>query len=379
MSKQKTVAMNGISNDAKALEEDFLRYLRYHLGRELTSRPDYPLKALVYTVRDRLVENWKLNWESQRNASKRGYYLSMEFLIGRSLRNSLLNLGIEGETEKALQDLGLNLEELEQKEIDAGLGNGGLGRLAACFMDSCATLKLPVVGYGLRYEYGMFRQLIKDGYQLEEPDKWLDFDSYPWEIKRTEYTRVVKFGGYCRPYTNPKTGVLIMHWEDTENVLAIPFDVPIPGYKNNIVNTLRLWESMAAEDFKLTAFNRGSYYEAVAERNEAENITMVLYPNDSSESGKELRLRQQYFLVSASLQDVIAQWLAHKDDFDGFAESNVFQLNDTHPSLAIAELMRLLLDEHRMGWDEAWAVVTSTMAYTNHTLLPEALATWSGE
>jgi len=251
--------------------------------------------------------------------------------------------------------------------------------LAACFIDSCATLQLPVMGYGLRYEYGMFRQIIRNGFQIEEPDHWLGFGAYPWELKRAEYTRVVRFGGYCRSYVNPKTGLLIVHWEDTEEVLAVPFDVPIPGYKNQTVNTLRLWDASAAEDFKLSEFNAGSYFEAVAAKNEAENITMVLYPNDSSESGKELRLRQQYFLVSASLQDVIANWERHNDGYDNFAASNVFQLNDTHPSLAVAELMRIFVDEKRMPWDEAWKIVTSTMAYTNHTLLPEALETWPGE
>ncbi|MCK9237220.1 MAG: glycogen/starch/alpha-glucan phosphorylase [Thiopseudomonas sp.] len=377
MVKQKAVATKEIMSDVDTLERDFMHYLRYHLGRELTSKDEYQLKALIYIVRDRLVENWKKTWDSYQSQSpKRGYYLSMEFLIGRSLRNNLLNLGIEGEIGEALEKLGLELEEVEQLEIDAGLGNGGLGRLAACFIDSCATLQLPVMGYGLRYEYGMFRQIIKDGFQIEEPDHWLGFGAYPWELKRSEYTRIVKFGGYCRSYVNPKTGLLIVHWEDAEEVLAMPFDVPIPGYKNKTVNTLRLWDASAAEDFKLTEFNQGSYFEAVAAKNEAENITMVLYPNDSSESGKELRLRQQYFLVSASLQDIVANWDRHNDSFDNFAASNVFQLNDTHPSLAVAELMRILVDEKRLSWDEAWAIVTTTMAYTNHTLLPEALETW---
>lgn len=381
MVKQKTaVVTKEIESDVDTLERDFMHYLRYHLGRELTSRDEYQLRSLIYVVRDRLVENWKKTWSSyQQNSSKRGYYLSMEFLIGRSLRNNLLNLGIEGEVGAALEKLGLELEEVEQLEIDAGLGNGGLGRLAACFIDSCATLQLPVMGYGLRYEYGMFRQIIKDGFQIEEPDHWLGFGAYPWELKRAEYTRVVKFGGYCRTFVNPKTGLLIVHWEDAEEVLAVPFDVPIPGYKNKTVNTLRLWDASAAEDFKLTEFNQGSYFEAVAAKNEAENITMVLYPNDSSESGKELRLRQQYFLVSASLQDIVANWERHNDSYDNFAERNVFQLNDTHPSLAVAELMRILVDEKRLSWDEAWAIVTATMAYTNHTLLPEALETWPGE
>ena len=369
-----------LSNDKCSLETDFLHYLKNNLGRELTSETDYKLKALVYVVRDRLMGNWKQTWASYREQTpKRAYYLSMEFLIGRSLINNMLNLGVEGEAAEALRELGLSMEEIEQAEIDAGLGNGGLGRLAACFMDSCATLQLPVMGYGLRYEYGMFRQRIQNGYQIEEPDHWLGFGTYPWEVQRQEYTRVVKFGGYCRPYKEPHTGQLIVHWEHDEEVLAVPFDVPIPGYKNHTVNTLRLWDAAAAEEFKLSEFNAGSYFEAVAAKNDAENITMVLYPNDASENGKELRLRQQYFLVSASLQDVVQQWEKHHGSFDDFAESNVFQLNDTHPSLAVAELMRILLDDKHMSWDKAWSIVSSTMAYTNHTLLPEALEKWPAD
>ena len=369
-----------LQNDKDSLEHDFINYLRYHLGRELTSDVDYKMRALVLVIRARLVDNWRRTWASYHKAQpKRGYYLSMEFLIGRTLGNNLLNLGLEENVTEALQGLGQDLEAIEAVEADAGLGNGGLGRLAACFIDSCATLQLPVMGYGLRYEYGMFRQLIQNGFQVEEPDHWLAFGSYPWELKRAEYTRIVRFGGYCRDYVNAETGVHIVHWEDAEEVLAVPFDVPIPGYKNQTVNTLRLWHAKAQESFKLNAFNAGSYFEAVAAKNEAENITMVLYPNDSSESGKELRLRQQYFLVSASLQDVLANWERFNEGYEKFAENNVFQLNDTHPSLAVAELMRLLVDEKRLPWEEAWKIVTATMAYTNHTLLPEALETWPGE
>ncbi|HEY9018380.1 glycogen/starch/alpha-glucan phosphorylase [Thiomicrospira sp.] len=389
MSQQEQTSLDAINkrvrkrltNDKAGLETDFLHYLQNNLGRELTSEVDYKLKALAYVVRDRLMGNWKQTWLRYReNTSKRAYYLSMEFLIGRSLVNNMLNLGMEDQAGEALRELGLSIEEIEEAEIDAGLGNGGLGRLAACFMDSCATLQLPVMGYGLRYEYGMFRQRIQNGFQVEEPDHWLGFGFYPWEVQRQEYTRTVKFGGYCRPYTDPHTGHLIVHWENDEEVLAVPFDVPIPGYKNHTVNTLRLWDAAADEEFKLSEFNAGSYFEAVAAKNEAENITMVLYPNDTSENGKELRLRQQYFLVSASLQDVVQQWVKHHNaDFSRFAESNVFQLNDTHPSLAVAELMRLLVDERHMAWDEAWDIVSHTMAYTNHTLLPEALEKWSAD
>ncbi len=361
------------------IEADFVHYLYNMLGRDIESDAYYQFKAMSYTVRDRLMMRWKDTWKAYNGGkNKKAYYLSMEFLIGRSLSNNLLNLGIETEAEKAMYQLGGSLEMIEEAEKDAGLGNGGLGRLAACFMDSCATLGLPVLGYGLRYEYGMFKQLIKNGYQVEEPDHWLGFGYYPWEIQRSEYTRVIKFGGYSRQFTDPHTGELTIHWEDAEEVFAVPFDVPIPGYKNGVVNTLRLWSAEATEGFNLSEFNQGSYFEAVADKSDAENITMVLYPNDSSENGKELRLRQQYFLVSASLQDVVCQWVdKFGDDFTDFAEYNVFQLNDTHPSLAVAELMRILIDDRKLHWDEAWAIVSSSMAYTNHTLLPEALERWS--
>ncbi len=360
------------------IENDFLKYLCHTLGRNISSEDYYLFKALSYTTRDRLMTHWKKTWEAYNSKkSKRAYYLSMEFLIGRSLTNNLLNLGIEHETEQAMYDLGLSLEEIEESERDAGLGNGGLGRLAACFMDSCATLQLPVMGYGLRYEYGMFRQLIQNGYQVEEPDHWLGLGPYPWEVQRAEYTQVIKFGGESRQYQDPHTGELIAHWEHAEVVEAVPFDVPIPGFKNSTVNTLRLWSATAQEGFDLSEFNAGSYHEAVVKKAEAENITMVLYPNDSSENGKELRLKQQYFLVSASLQDVVFQWKQRYGNFDDFAANNAFQLNDTHPSLAVAELMRILVDKEELHWDEAWAITTQTMAYTNHTLLPEALEKWS--
>lgn len=368
-----------LAEEVKGLEEGFIHYLYHNLGRNVNSETYYQFKALSYTVRDRLMFHWKKTWLAYNNDEhKKAYYLSMEFLMGRSLTNNLLNLGVETQAEKAMYELGLSLEEIEDAERDAGLGNGGLGRLAACFMDSCATLQLPVLGYGLRYEYGMFKQLIKEGFQLEEPDHWLEFGGYPWEILRSEYSRTIKFGGKTRQFTNPQTGKISSLWESTHDVIAVPFDVPVPGFKNKTVNTLRLWSAAAVETFDLTQFNAGSYFEAVSDKSDAENITMVLYPNDASENGKELRLRQQYFLVSASLQDVVLQWdKKHNGDFSDFAEFNVFQLNDTHPSLAIAELMRLLLDEYNLEWNEAWTIVSQSMAYTNHTLLPEALERWS--
>jgi len=372
-------ALRCLGNDEHNIETSFLHYLYNAFGRHLRSQKYYLYKALAYAVRDRLMARWKQTWLAHYEAdTKRAYYLSMEFLIGRSLSNNLFNLGIDRNTGKALYEVGLDLEEVESAEHDAGLGNGGLGRLAACFMDSCATLQLPVVGYGLRYRYGMFRQRIQNGYQIEEPDQWLAYGEYPWEIRRSDYTCVVKFGGTTRSYRDPHDhGKLTVHWDHTEEVLAIPYDVPVPGYKNNTVNTLRLWSAASAEDFNLSEFNTVSYYDNVAEKKAAESITMVLYPNDASESGKELRLRQQYFLVSASLSDLIKHWKrAHCDDFSTFAVNNVFQLNDTHPSLAVAELMRILVDEEHMAWEEAWEIVSRTMAYTNHTLLPEALETW---
>jgi starch phosphorylase len=372
-------ALRCLGNDVNSIETSFLHYLYNAFGRHLYSQKYYLYKALAYAVRDRLMACWKQTWLAHYEAeTKRAYYLSMEFLIGRSLSNNLFNLGIDRNTGKALYEVGLDLEEVESAEHDAGLGNGGLGRLAACFMDSCATLQLPVVGYGLRYRYGMFRQRIQNGYQIEEPDQWLGYGEYPWEIRRSDYTCVVKFGGTTRAYRDPHDhGKLTVHWDHTEEVLAIPYDVPVPGYNNNTVNTLRLWSAASAEDFNLNEFNTVSYYDNVAEKKAAESITMVLYPNDASESGKELRLRQQYFLVSASLSDIIKHWKrAHGQDFKDFAANNVFQLNDTHPSLAVAELMRILVDEENKPWDEAWDIVTRTMAYTNHTLLPEALETW---
>ena len=348
-------------------------HFNFTLGRDRFCKSShYSYTALALTVRDRLMERWKNTQQAYREAdSRRAYYLSLEFLMGRALRNALLNLGLDAATRKALEQLGLDLEELADIENDAGLGNGGLGRLAACFLDSCASLQLPVTGYGIRYEYGMFRQLIESGYQLEEPDHWLR-NGNVWELERPELTTRILFGG--RTVMDERQRV---RWIDTQDVLAIPFDVPVPGFENGTVNTLRLWKAAATDEFGLSEFNAGDYTEAVRAKNMAENITMVLYPNDASENGKELRLRQQYFLASASLQDVVRTWvMRHGSDFSQFAEKNVFQLNDTHPTVAVAELMRILVDEHQVPWDKAWNITRSTMAYTNHTLLPEALEKW---
>ena len=363
--------------DARSLEEDFRQYYTYNLGRDRSCRlTHYAYEALALVIRDRLMERWRNTRHAYDESDcRRAYYLSLEFLMGRSLGNAVLNLGLDPELRDALNTVCLELEELADIEQDAGLGNGGLGRLAACFLDSCATLQLPVQGYGIRYEYGMFRQHIKNGYQVEEPDHWLDTENR-WEIKRPEYRQRVKFGGRTEFYADA-SGQLRVRWLDTRDVLAIPYDVPVPGYRNGTVNTLRLWKASATEEFDLDEFNSGDYPGSVAAKNEAEKITMVLYPNDSSENGKELRLRQQYFLASASLQDVLDRWVITRGrDFSEFAAKNCFQLNDTHPSCAVAELMRLLMDAYRLGWDEAWEITRNTMAYTNHTLLPEALEKW---
>ncbi len=362
---------------ADAILEDFTHYFGRMLGRRtIRTRSPFLYQAVVYAARDRLMERWANTRKAiERDDNRRCAYLSLEFLMGRLLRNALLNLGIEGDTREALSRLGLELEDIYDREWDAGLGNGGLGRLAACFLDSCATLALPVVGYGIRYQYGMFHQRIDNGYQVEEPDGWLR-EGFPWEIERYEYAQTVRFGGYSTTYTDSR-GKTRYTWADTHDVLAIPYDIPVPGYRNDIVNTLRLWSAAATDAFDLEEFNAGSYADAVASKNEAENITMVLYPNAATESGQELRLKQQYFLASASLQDTLRNWQGEfGDDFSQFADKNCFQLNDTHPAVAVAELMRLLVDEHGLEWDEAWDITTKTMAYTNHTLLPEALEMW---
>ncbi len=362
---------------ADAILKDFTHYFGRMLGRRtIQTRSPFLYQSVVFAARDRLMERWaRTRMAIERDDNRRTAYLSLEFLMGRLLRNALFNLGIERETAEALGRLGIELEEVYEREWDAGLGNGGLGRLAACFLDSCATLALPVIGYGIRYQYGMFHQRIENGYQVEEPDVWLR-EGFPWEIERIEYAQTVQFGGRSEIYRDAD-GTLRYRWRDTNDVLAIPFDVPVPGYRNGIVNTLRLWSAAATDAFDLEEFNAGSYADAVAAKNAAENITMVLYPNAATENGQELRLRQQYFLASASLQDTIRSWLEqHGDDFSEFAEKNCFQLNDTHPAIAVPELMRLLLDVHGLEWDRAWAITSSTMAYTNHTLLPEALELW---
>ncbi len=360
------------------VSEDLNRHFYYTLGRDknVESRL-YLYHALALTIRDRLVAKCrKTNEQRSQQPTRKAAYISLEFLMGRALGNAILNLDLEQDVKIALEQYSAKLECVSSAEHDAGLGNGGLGRLAACFLDSCASLALPVVGYGIRYEYGMFNQSIENGYQVEHPDNWLR-EGHPWELSAPEQSKRVKFFGHVESYAD-KHGRTHRAWVNTQDVLAVPYDVPIPGYKNDIVNTLRLWKAEATDEFNLREFNEGSYSDAVAQKNLAEQISMVLYPNDSSENGKELRLRQQYFLTSSSLQDILDDWVAeHGESFDDFAKFHVFQLNDTHPSIAVAELMRLLIDDYEIEWDKAWEITTSTMAYTNHTLLPEALERWS--
>jgi starch phosphorylase len=374
-SKPQQVATSGL--DSAALSQDFLRYFSHTLGRDhFETSGEYLFPAFALTVRDRL--NVRMNATRhayEREHSRRTCYLSLEYLLGRSLRNALINLDADDEAHAALEGLGLSLENVEEAEHDAGLGNGGLGRLAACFLDSCASLGLPVIGYGIRYQYGMFRQRIEDGRQVECPDHWLSA-GHPWELERREFSQRVHFGGHTEAYRGAD-GRRRVRWVDTHDVLAMPYDIPVPGYRNNTVNTLRLWSSEGTGAFDLDEFNAGSYPEAVAAKNAAENITLVLYPNDASENGRELRLRQQYFLASASLKDTLRQWhRTHDGDLSQFADKHCFQLNDTHPAIAVPELMRQLIDEHDLEWDAAWSIIARTMAYTNHTLLPEALERW---
>ena len=361
-----------------SLSHELRRHLIFTLGREdIDSDPGYCFRAAAIAIRDRISRDWRQTRDRVISSdTRRVHYLSLEFLLGRSLNNAIQNMDLDEPMRGALSRFGVQLEEVLDQEHDAGLGNGGLGRLAACFLDSCANLQLPVAGYGIRYEYGMFHQLLEDGRQVEAPDHWLR-DGNPWEIERPEDTKTIRFYGRTEHY-HDESGKMHSRWVETHDILAVPYDMPIPGYRNGTVNTLRLWKSTATDAFDLDEFNAGSYPESVAQKNNAEQISMVLYPNDASENGKELRLKQQYFLVSASLQDVLASWVQqHGEDFTDFGKKNCFQLNDTHPACAVPELMRLLMDEHQLEWEEAWEITTECMAYTNHTLLPEALERWS--
>ncbi|OQA77704.1 MAG: Maltodextrin phosphorylase [bacterium ADurb.Bin243] len=366
---------NNVS-DIESLKKSFLYNLLYFLAKdEYTSTDLDRYHSLAYSVRSRLIDGWiKTQQTYHLKNVKRVYYLSLEFLMGRTLGNSLINLGIYDDCQRAIKELGYDISVLRDMERDAGLGNGGLGRLAACFLDSMATLKIPAHGYGIRYEYGIFNQNIIDGYQVEKPDEWL-ISGNPWEIARPEFAMKINFFGHIETVNGPD-GKSRAKWVPGEEILAWPYDVPIPGYGNNTVNTLRLWAAKASEDIDLDYFNHGSYLLAVEDKFKAENISKVLYPNDNNYEGKELRLKQQYFFVAASIQDIIRRFKAHNKDFKELPNKIAIQLNDTHPSLAIPELIRVLIDEENLGWDEAWDICVRVFAYTNHTVLPEALEKW---
>lgn len=359
------------------LKRSFVDNLHYIQGKDATFATAYDyFMALAYTVRDRLLHRRIKTAQTYfEEDTKVVYYLSAEFLIGRLLINNLINVGLYEQTQKALGEFGLDLAELMEHEPEPGLGNGGLGRLAACFLDSLATLEIPAVGYGIRYEFGIFEQIITNGWQHEVPDNWLRFGN-PWEIARPDYNVEVKFGGHTEAYTDPQ-GHYRVRWIAGTTVYGTPYDTPIAGYDNNTVNTLRLWSARAAQDFNLQVFNAGDYTQAVSNKTFSENISKVLYPNDNTLQGKELRLQQQYFFVACSLQDIIRLYLRKHKTFDAFPEKTAIQLNDTHPSIGVAELMRLLVDDYFLTWEKAWDITQRTFAYTNHTLLSEALERWS--
>ena len=325
--------------------------------------PEQVFQAVSYAVKDVIIDNWLKSQEAfDEQDPKIVYYMSMEFLMGRALGNNLLNLSAFDEMKEALDELGFDLNAIEDQEPDPALGNGGLGRLAACFLDSLATLGYCAYGCGIRYHYGMFKQEIRDGYQVEVPDNWLK-NGYPFELRRPEYAKEVKFGGYVRVVYDEKTRRNKFIQEGYQSVLAIPYDMPITGYKNNMVNTLRIWDAQAIDEFQLDAFDKGDYRKAVEQENLAKNLVEVLYPNDNHYAGKELRLKQQYFFISASIQAAIDRYKKkHGNDLHKFYEKVAFQLNDTHPTVAVPELMRILLDEEGMEWDEAWEITTKTCA-----------------
>ncbi|HEX8244733.1 MAG TPA: glycogen/starch/alpha-glucan phosphorylase [Longimicrobium sp.] len=365
------------STRVDALKNRISDHLTYTLARDRASATERDVYfSTAWSVRDRLAEKWAATQARYtRQDARRVYYLSLEFLIGRTLGNALLNLGIHDATAEALEELGYELEELECSEPDAGLGNGGLGRLAACYLDSMATLNLPAYGYGIRYEHGMFKQDVVDGRQVERPDNWLR-DENAWEIARPDRTYRVKLYGRVSGRADPQ-GRIHYEWVDTSDVLAMAYDVPVPGYDVSTVNTLRLWAAKATEEFDLEDFIGGNYIAAVQAKADSETISKVLYPPDNTGAGKELRLKQQYFFVSATLQDILRRYLEERRTFADFADKVQVQLNDTHPAVAIPELMRLLMDEHGMEWNDSFELARATFAYTNHTVLPEALETWS--
>ncbi len=363
--------------DVRSLQLSFVDHLEFSLAKDEYSATQRDFfKSLALTVRDRLIERWIETQQTYyKKGAKRIYYLSMEYLIGRMLGDALTNLDLYHPVKDAMRELGYNLDELGQMESDAALGNGGLGRLAACFLDSMATLELPAYGYGIRYEYGIFYQKIQNGYQMESPDHWLRYGN-PWEIERPEYIYLINFYGHVQE-TRDGNGELQYDWINTENIVAMAYDTPIPGYNNNTVNNLRLWSAKPSREFDLEFFNTGDYGRAVQDKIYSETISKVLYPRDDFYAGRELRLKQEYFMVSASLQDIIRRYKkTHSDNFKLFPKKVAIQLNDTHPVLSIPELMRILMDNEKLSWDEAWDITVNTLGYTNHTILPEALEKW---
>src|SRR5512140_3269256 len=367
------------AGDPDTLKRAFADHLQYSQGQDehsATALDRY--YAVANSVRDRMMRRWILTQQRYyKEDAKRVYYLSLEFLMGKALENNLLNLGLYENMRSALADLGVDLADLLTQEPDAGLGNGGLGRLAACFLDSLATLSIPAYGQGIRYEFGIFDQEIRNGYQVERPEEWLRFGN-AWEIPRPESIVPVAFYGRTEHGVDDR-GRIKVRWVDTRHVLGMPYDVPIAGYRNDTVNTLRLWRARASQELDLADFNAGDYLSAVEDKDLSESISKVLYPNDLTVMGKELRLQQQYFFVACSIHDIVARHLKIHEGFDDFPDKVAIQLNDTHPAIAIAELMRVLVDEHGLEWSKAWELCRPTFGYTNHTLLPEALEKWSVE
>ena len=363
--------------DKKLFKQEVLNNLKTQFRVELDNASQQQIyQAVAYALKEWIIEDWM---DTQKTYEEKDpkilYYMSMEFLMGRALGNNLINMSMYGEVKEALDELGVDLNAVEDQEPDPALGNGGLGRLAACFLDSLATLGYAAYGCGIRYQYGMFKQKIKDGYQIEVPDEWLK-NGNPFELKRPEYAKEVRFGGNIRTEYDEVTGRTNFIQENYQSVMAVPFDYPIVGYGNHIVNTLRIWDAEPIIDFQLDSFDKGEYDKAVEQKNLAKNIVEVLYPNDNHYEGKELRLKQQYFFVSASLQAAVAKYKKNHDDITKLYEKMTIQMNDTHPTVSVAELMRILMDEEGLGWDEAWEVTTKTCAYTNHTIMAEALEKW---
>ncbi len=376
MSKVKSKQKFDIAFDKELFKRSVAYNVKTLYRKTIEEANDHQIfTAVAYAVKDQIIDCWLATQKAyEEQDPKMVYYMSMEFLMGRALGNNLINLKAYKDADAALKELGINLDMVEDEEPDAALGNGGLGRLAACFLDSLATLGYPAYGCGIRYRYGMFKQEIRNGYQVEVPDNWLE-DGNPFELRRPEYTKEVRFGGYTT-FTTDETGRQHFHQEGYQSVNAVPYDLPILGYGNGIVNTLRIWDAQPMECFKLDSFDKGDYQKAVEQENLARNIVEVLYPNDNHYAGKELRLKQQYFFISASVQEAVDKYMRTHDDIMKLPEKVAFQLNDTHPTVAIAELMRILMDEHNLTWDEAWEVTTKTCAYTNHTIMAEALEKW---